>query len=293
MKNILVPTDFTDCALNAVKFAADIAKKTNATLHLAHIYKRVISNDTAFNIELEIDIIAKEKENLKTYIADLSKQDFMKGVDIRSSLSSVYKLHDILVMEKYHNTDMIVMGSEGVSGIEEFFVGTNTQKFVQMANCPVIVIKDEVRLDDIKSIVFASDFKKEVVPKFKVIESFANLIGAKLHFLKVMVPQDYSMEEEEMEDIANFVNATGVDAEEMNLYQSVSVERGILKFCKEIKANMIAIETHGRTGLSHLFKDNIAENLANHTVVPMFSVKIEKEREALTNVVTDFLADKI
>jgi hypothetical protein len=56
---------------------------------------------------------------------------------------------------------------------------------------------------------------------------------------------------------------------------------------------MITIETHGRTGLSHLFKDSIAEYLANHTVIPMFSVKIEKEREALTNVVTDFLADKI
>ena len=68
MKNILVPTDFSECALNAVKFAAELAKKNNATIHLAHIYQRIISNDTVFNIELEADIIAKEKENFDNYI---------------------------------------------------------------------------------------------------------------------------------------------------------------------------------------------------------------------------------
>ncbi len=267
-------------------------KKTNATVHLAHIYQRVISNDTAFNIELEADIVAKEKENFDNYIKELSAEDFMQGVVIESSVVSVYKLWDILVMDKYEDIDLIVMGSNGVDGVEEFFIGTNTQKFVQMADSPVIVIKDEVKLEDIKSIVFASDFKKEVIPKFKVIESFANTIEAKLHYLKVMIPRDYSAEEEEMEDIAEFVSATGIKSEEVSLYQSVSVERGILKFCKESNADMIAIETHGKTGLAHLLRDNIAESLANHTVIPMFSVKIEKERSELSNVVTEFLNDK-
>ena len=292
MKNILVPTDFSECALNAVKFAAELAVKNDASIHLAHIYQRVISNDTAFNIELEADIIAKEKENFEIYLSDLSDQPFMKGVKVESSIVSVYKLWDILVMDRYDNIDMIVMGSNGVDGVEELFIGTNAQKFVQMAECPVIVIKNETKLDDIGSVVFASDFKKEVIPRFKVIQKFANSIGAKIHFLKIMTPKDYSIEEEEMADIANFVKETGVDSKEVSLYQSVSVERGIIKFCKEIDAGMIAIETHGRTGLGHLIHDNIAESLANHTVVPLFSVKIENEREALTNVVSDFLTEK-
>ena len=290
MKSILVPTDFSQCALNALKFAAELAKKNKATIHLAHIYQRVLSNDTSFNIQLEADIIAKEKENFEKYINDISEQDYMQGVQIESSIVSVYKLWDILVMDKYEDIDMVVMGSNGVDGVEEFFIGSNAQKFVQRAECPVIVIKNETKLSAINSVVFASDFKKEVIPRFKAIQNFANLIGAKLHFLKIMTPKDYSIEKQGKAEIAQFVKATNIDSEAIKLFQSVSVERGILKFCKEINAGMIAIETHGRTGLGHLIHDNIAESLANHSLVPLFSVKIETQ--GLTNTVTDFLKDK-
>tara|TARA_B100000809_G_scaffold99226_1_gene97742 strand:- start:232 stop:1131 length:900 start_codon:yes stop_codon:yes gene_type:complete len=292
MKNILVPTDFSDCALNALKFAAELAKKDNATVHLAHIYQRVISNDTAFNIELEADIITKEKENFETYVHSLSEEDYLKGVKIESSIVSVYKLWDILVMDRYEDIDMIVMGSNGVDGVQELFVGTNAQKFVQLAECPVIVIKDQTKIADIKSIVFTSDFKKEVIPRFKVIQKFANSIGAKLHFLKIRVPKDYIREEEEMAEIAHFVRETGVDSNEVSVYQSVSVERGIIKFCEDMDAGMVAIETHGRTGLGHLIHDNIAESLANHSVIPLFSVKIQQDQDTLTSAVAHFLSDK-
>ena len=67
MKNILVPTDFSECALNAVKFEAELARKKDATLYMAHIYQRILTSETTFNIKLEIEIIAKEKDNLETY----------------------------------------------------------------------------------------------------------------------------------------------------------------------------------------------------------------------------------
>ena len=187
---------------------------------------------------------------------------------------------------------MIVMGSNGVSGVEELFVGTNAQKFVQMAECPVLVIKSETKLADIKSLVFASDFNKEVIPRFEVIQKLANSIGAKIHYLKVMTPQDYSIEKESLANIDFFVEKTGVNASDVKLYQSVSVERGIIKYCKEINASMIAIETHGRKGLGHLLNYNIAEGLANHSTIPLFSVKIEQDTTGLADAVTGFLSKK-
>jgi nucleotide-binding universal stress UspA family protein len=149
-----------------------------------------------------------------------------------------------------------------------------------------------VKVSDIKSIVFASDFKKEVLPKFEVIRNFANKIGAKLHYLKIMTPKDYSVEQQEMNDIAEFVKTTGIDAGEVSLFKAISIERGIIKYCREEKADMLAIETHGKTGLSHLLQDNIAESLSNHMVIPLFSVKIEAERGVLTDTIVAFLTEK-
>lgn len=292
MKNILVPTDFSECALNAIKFAADLSKRLDATVNVSHIHQRTIPSDTAFNLELDSKIAFKENEVFKAYIKELGKKDFMKGVKLKSSLDSVFELHEILAIDKYVDIDLIVMGAHVVDGVEEFFIGSNTQKFIQLAHSPVIVIKDEVKVSDINSIVFASDFKKEVRPKFEVIRKFADVVGAKLHYLKVMTPKDYSVEQEEMKDIADFVKSTGIDENEISLYQSVSIERGIIKYCKEAKADMLAIETHGKTGFSHLLQDNIAESLSNHMLIPLFSVKIEEERGMITDVIVDYLTEK-
>ncbi|MBL4669892.1 MAG: universal stress protein [Flavobacteriales bacterium] len=292
MKSILILSDYSDCALNAIKFAADLSRKFDARIHVTHIHQIVVPGDIAFNINTYVQISSKEKEIFKTYIKKLSQQDFMKGIKLQSSLDTVYQLYDVLVMDKYDDIDMIVMGSNGVDGIKEFFIGSNTQKFIQLAHCPVIVIKDEVKVSNIKSIVFASDFKQEVIPKFHVIRDFAQKIGAKLHYLKIMTPKDYSVEDKEMNDIADFVKSTGINANDVSLYQSVSVEQGIIKYCKETKANMIAIETHGRTGFSHLIKDNIAESLSNHILIPMFSVRIDEEAGALSDGIVEFLIRK-
>jgi nucleotide-binding universal stress UspA family protein len=292
MKNILVPTDFSECALNAIKFAADLSRKMNSTIHVAHIHQRVVPSDTTLNIDLDSKIVFREKEVFKNYIKELKQMAFMKDVKLKTSLDTVFQLEDVLVMDKYENVDLIVMGSHVIDGIEEFFIGSNTQKFIQLAHCPVISIKEEVKISDIKSIVFASDFKKEVLPKFEVIKNFARKIGAKLHYLKIMTPKDYSAEQQEMTDIAEFVKITGINPDEVNLFKAVSIERGIIKYCREAKASMLAIETHGKTGLSHLLQDNIAESLSNHMVIPLFSVKIEEERRMLTDTIVDFLTKK-
>ena len=292
MKNILVPTDFSECALNAIKFAADLSLKLNSTIHVVHIHQRVVPSDANLNIDLDSKIVFREKEVFENYIKELVGMDFMKDVKLKTSLDTVFQMKDILVMDKYEDIDLIVMGSHIIEGIEEFFIGSNTQKFIQLANCPVISIKEEVNISDIKSIIFASDFKKEVLPKFEVIRNFAHKIGAKLQYLKIMTPKDYSVEQQELIDITEFVKRTGINPDEVSLFKAISIERGIIKYCKEKGTDMLAIETHGKTGLSHLLQENIAESLSNHMIIPLFSVKIEDEREVSTDSIVDFLTEK-
>ncbi|MBL4592998.1 MAG: universal stress protein [Flavobacteriales bacterium] len=288
MKNILIPIDFSDCSLNAVKLAAEIAKLTDATLNLAHI-----NQTSLYNIGLsEINIEQQEQQHYNEEMIKLMQMEFLKGINVLCSFDTVYLLADVLVMNKYENINLVIMGSHGVEGIKEFFIGTNTEKFVQLADCPVIVIKNEVKLSSIKTILFASDFKEEVINKFNVFTKFCHLIGAKMKFVKIITPNDYIDEKKTTDEIGFFIQSTGIDGEKIKFYKAVTIERGIIKYAEEINADMIAVETHGNTGLSHLLNKNIAEGLTRHAAIPLLSVKMQNKTVNISQKIVDFIEEK-
>jgi hypothetical protein len=53
------------------------------------------------------------------------------------------------------------MGSKGANGFEEALIGSNTEKVVRHAKCPVLTVKSKVGIDQVKEIVFATSFKEE------------------------------------------------------------------------------------------------------------------------------------
>ena len=63
----------------------------------------------------------------------------------------------------------------------------------------------------------------------------------------------------------------------INIYNATSIEKGIIDFSDEINANLIAIETHGRTGIAHLIFGSLAEDIANHINRPVLSIKMEEK----------------
>ena len=58
------------------------------------------------------------------------------------------------------------------------------------------------------------------------------------------------------------------------MYSDVSVEKGILNFSKEINADLIALSTHGRTGLAHFFTGSVTKNLSKKALKPMLTIKV-------------------
>ena len=86
MKNILIPIDFSDCSLNAVKLAAEIAKLTDATLNLAHI-----NQTSLYNIGLsEINIEQQEQQHYNEEMIKLMQMEFLKGINVLCSPLSVF-----------------------------------------------------------------------------------------------------------------------------------------------------------------------------------------------------------
>jgi nucleotide-binding universal stress UspA family protein len=277
IKNILVPTDFSKCSMYAVKLAAKMAKEVNATLHFLHVIEvPVVAYDVGMVNFESLPQAMFMRELADKNMTQLFKEGFLNGLNVKTTIEydAIYKRINQYVAK--NDIGLIVMGSHGASGISELVIGSNAERVTRYAECPVLTVKKEHNNFDVKNIVLASNFYGETDIMFKEYEQLKGLFsGAKLHLLKVITSANFEPTSRSKNIINGFVKKHKLDNCSVNIYNHDSEEDGILEFSKEIKADMIIIGTHGRTGLSHLFNGSIAEDLLNHASRPVLSIKID------------------
>lgn len=274
MKRILVPTDFSKQAENALKAAAQIARKNDFEIHLLHMLEIPSQMNDAITGGAAIPEIMLFIQKAKETIHYIRDQHYLKDIPIVESIKLEKASHGILSYSKENNIDLIVMGSNGVSGIEEIIIGSNTEKVVRLSAVPVIVIKEETTDFTPKNIVFASDFSEEIKKPFQKVLDFANLFDAKLNLVTICTPNSFKTTAITKKIVHKFISEFEIENFSTHIYNDLNIEKGIIHFSKEINADLISLCTHGRTGLSHFFTGSISEDLANHTTKPLLVFKI-------------------
>lgn len=147
MKKILVPTDFSDQAKFALKLAVEIAKRSDAELTLLHVVE--IPGQTSFNTMGEatnIDgmegvFVMKMIEQGKKKLAKLKSDDLLEGVNLKTELKAGNAYYNISSIVNEYEPELIVMGTSGSSGVDEILIGSNAEKVVRNAKCPVLTLK--------------------------------------------------------------------------------------------------------------------------------------------------------
>ncbi|NNE32785.1 MAG: universal stress protein, partial [Winogradskyella sp.] len=153
-----------------------------------------------------------------------------------------------------------------------------TERVVRNAEIPVLVVKNEIVNINFENVVFATDFDLEnVEPYLKACKVF-NKLGSKLKMLYVNLPNENFRSTVEIEKrIAEFLQTADGNLESLNnvAYQAdYTVEQGVVNYANKIGADLIAIPTHGRTGVTHFFSGSIGEDIVNHSSLPVMTFKI-------------------
>ena len=274
MKRILVPTDFSTYAENALRVAAIIAKKNNCEIFLLHLMELPNQmNDavTGGSSTPEVMLFIK-KTNEK--LQKIKEQPFLNGISVNASIQFERAFSGILSFNKKNEIDLIVMGSHGTSGIEEVLIGSNTEKVVRLSEIPVLVIKKNIRDFKFNNFVFASDFSEETKKPFKKMMAFAKMFNANLHLVMICTPNSFKTTKMFVEIMKKFIVPFEIENYATHLYNDVNIESGIINFTNSIDADLIGLCTHGRTGFGHFFNGSISEDLVNHTVKPVITFKI-------------------
>ncbi|WP_196891095.1 universal stress protein [Aureivirga marina] len=276
MKRILVPIDFSEQSANAAKVAAKFARKTGSEIYLLHMFELPsdVIDPTNFTSSetgpLKVMYMKKVHEKFEKF----KQSEFFEGLTVIESVQFHRTFEGIIDASKQHEIDLIIMGSHGASGLEEFFIGSNTEKVVRNSEIPVLVIKDNNEDFEVKDVVFASDFTKENKKTFDKLLDFVSIFEAKVHLVKINTPYNFETTRESNYTMEAFIKEYDLKDYTINIYNDSSIERGILNFSNEIDADVIALNTHGRSGLSHLFNGSITEDLTNHSLKPVITFKI-------------------
>lgn len=276
MKNILVPTDFSENCNKAEELGIEMAKLYNSEIHFFHLIKTPV-NWVQLDKEKEKQYpeTVKQIRSAKADLRELEKKAERHGLECRAFLEFDGGQANILKHSGHFHHDFIVTGSSGTRGGVRELLGSNVEKIVRKADVPVIVVKDQEVSFPFKDIVFVSDFKEDVSEAFKQVISIAEKCSAHIHLLRVNTETDFNSIGQGLDPIKEFVKKfPDLDKYSMNVYNEPDVETGINNFLQYKDADLIAMCTSGRTGFLSLFSKSIAEGVTNHSELPVMTIKV-------------------
>lgn len=279
MKKILVPCDFSKPAINAFRIALDLAVKAKGSVHLLNVIELPAIHDPII-----MPVITFEKEFMKE-LKDKTNARFEKviarykanGVTVKTEIEFGSPARLITDFAKKKSVDLIVMGTHGATGFRDYFVGSNAEKVVRLSKVPVLITKNYYK-GPTKNIVFPNTLETEhqeaLIMKVKELQAF---FKAHLHIVYINTPTNFTPDNVTMERLREFAKTFGFRNYTLNVYNYPFEEAGIIHFTNSIKGDMVAMGTHGRTGLSRFINGSLAEDVANHAKAPIWTYAMREK----------------
>lgn len=276
IKKILVPTDFSEQAENALKVAAQMAKRYDSEIYLLHMLELPMQlidpsrSSSGGNLPESMFFMKLAHQRFD----ELMARPYLEGIKVHETVEFHEAFEGIMEISQEHKCDLIIMGSSGASGIKEVFIGSNTEKVVRHSNIPVLVIKNEHENFQVNDFVFATDFTDKMKAPFLEAIKFAENFDAEIHLVYINTANKFKTSMYLTKIMSGFIKGLKFKNYTMSVHNDTSIEQGIINFAKMKNASLIGISTHGRKGLAHLLNGSLSEDLVNHANRPVITFKI-------------------
>lgn len=283
MKKILVPTDFSKPAQIATDVAADIARKSGASLILLHVVEE--STGGSFNVMGQAALEPSRENKLFTMrLIERSRKVLERAVhdpkmaDIRvdGELRMGNPFHGMTTIIAEQNVDLVVMGTSGRSQLEEMIIGSNTEKVVRKSKCPVLTVQKKPLTSDFKNIVYATAMAKDEEVFSRIVKRVQNVYESTIHLVRINTPGDFQRDHVVKDYMEKFAKKLNLKNFTLNIYNDIDTEEGIIRFADSIDADLIAMATHGRTGFAHVLAGSVAEDVVRHARRPVLTFVVKR-----------------
>jgi nucleotide-binding universal stress UspA family protein len=294
MKKILIPTDFSEPAKWAVSAAKDIAMRSGAEIILLHVVEQ--QRKDSFKAQGQIEMIEDWEERIftskliqrgKDQLAEIANDLADAHVNVRVELRIGNPYHGISTIITDYEVDLVVMGSCSRSNLERWFVGSNTEKVVRNAKCPVLTIHEKPDNKPFKNIVYATSLMEDENAFSDVIKTAQKIYDATIHVVRINTRSNFRPDLAIKMLMSRFVQRIKLDNYTLNIFNDLTEEEGILHFAKSIDADLIGMARHGRMNLMQWFTGSVLHDVVSHSKKPVLTFVANGRREMLYSQLTN------
>lgn len=283
MKTILIPSDFSENAHHALRFAIYLSENVDIKICAFHWTEILIPTSTPTHLYKEL-YDQQFESKLSLLKADTNK--VLKSIDHSKTDTKInYILKDSADFEdsvaeavKENNVNLVIMGTHGASGLKKIFFGSNTTQIIDKAQVPVIAIPASYQISPIHKIAYASDLK-DVVTEVGELVKFAKFFKASIEIFHVFpsFPQWVDPSEENLEKLTEKLSASYPNQDftirVVQTYKENDVVSGIETYVKSFKPDVLAMFTVKRTFWDKLFDASRTEEFAFNATIPLLTLK--------------------
>ena len=272
MKTIISAIDFSDCSINALEHAISIAKKSKSNLLMLWV-NNPNTTKTILSSDLSDDLLEEVEHQFTRLINKYGSEFKDTRLDYMIREGRVYK--EIVNQATESDAWLIVAGTHGSSGFEEFWIGSNANRIVTAAPCPVITIRSGININrELTRIVAPMDSSMETRQKIPYVCDLAQMFGAEVHLL----PLYTTTVEDVRGTIMSYTKQAAKYLKERNVnyviteMESENISISTIEYAAKVDANLIAIMTEQEKSAANLWLGPYAQQTVHHSPIPVLSV---------------------
>lgn len=277
--NILIPVDFSDTSLLAIKHAAFLAKYTKGDVHLLHVINKMYEHYAVVEQPMHLDNPEQYEtsaSNKLNELADSVRSEY--GVNVNTIVALGNPTKEIINASQDIKADMIVMGTHGYSPLEELMIGSNTLKVITKSACPVMTMSGSARKLGYNNILMPIDTSAHSRQKVNYTIELAKAFSAHVHVLGILGRNDTN-EEAGMQVVMNQVKKI---ASEKNVVCSTDILKDVrnraeatMMHADKVNADLIVIMTDQDAEISGFFLGPYSQQVIHRAKVPVIAVTPE------------------
>jgi len=276
INRVLVPTDFSDVANNALQTAIAVCKRQLASLTLIHVIE-----NSYFLFQPEAGgaagsvlprLIQDANENLASLARELRlEHDLVVDYVVRSGNPA----DEICALAFHRSTDLIIMGTHGASGLREFLVGSNAYRVVKNASCPVMTIPGHHQWLDFKKILFPVRMIPQALDKYEYVHPIIRMNGSSVMIAGIVKRTNPDGLVEMQALVDSFRKKTAGDNVmcSSEVHYTENVARQVLNISEQEKPDLVVITATLDTTVRDFFLGPYTQDIVNHSKFPVLSIR--------------------
>lgn len=274
ISQILVLTDFSKTAENALVYALKLSEKAKAKVHVLHVDQLAVM-DIPYPAGNYTELLKVHKKQAENNLTKLKQRMRLKSpVKFETAFSSGFLLEETEAYVRLHKVDLLVMGTSGKSRLEEILIGSNTSAAVRRIETPILVVPVQAKYKHLRKILYASDYTETDFPGIARLFYFAELFDAELTVLHVR---------SELDKYIKKSSAFFRRGKEAFSYKKLKTARisnqnimeGINQYAESTKADMLILSKHHRKFFERIFHRSLSKRMVFHAKVPLLILNAE------------------